>query len=91
MDPSVIKAVSVLKLYRDSLSLAQHLGSKVSRGECSLSLSSFSFVLVKDVEKKGWSAQHETIGTRDATEQSGLTSFRVASNCAVREHGSFEE
>ncbi|QDZ19265.1 hypothetical protein HOP50_02g17800 [Chloropicon primus] len=28
MDPSVIKAVSVLKLYRDSLRLAQHLGSK---------------------------------------------------------------
>ena len=30
MDASVVKAVSVLKLYRDSLRLAKHLGAKVS-------------------------------------------------------------
>ncbi|WZN59647.1 hypothetical protein HKI87_02g11730 [Chloropicon roscoffensis] len=28
MDASVVKAVSVLKLYRDSLRLAKHLGAK---------------------------------------------------------------
>ena len=32
MDASAIKAVSVLKLYRDSLRLAKHLGAKVRFG-----------------------------------------------------------